>query len=426
MESLVLPRPETSRRAFLRTAAQACLGVGAAVTGSSSWASAGKPRNAVIYIYLSGGMSQIDTFDTKPGSPEQGPVETIKTSIPGVGISEHLPRLAQRLHHWAVIRSMTTNQGDHVPAREYLHTSYVNEGGTRLPSLAAWSAKCFPHDTRSLNGAAAINPYSGYPFAGCLDPEFAPLAIQDPNAGLQDSTRSPGLSEPDFAESWTLARELASPFQARWQNRDVQAYAKLYDQAVRLMPSSELAAFDIAREPQAMHEQYGADKFGQGCLLARRLIEHGFHFVEVVFPGWDTHTDHFSKSRELSKTLDTSLSALTDDLQDRGLWDTTLVVVGTEFGRTPGIGDLLGGRDHHVQAFSCLLGGGPIRGGLVHGKTDKRSHEVTEDPVQIPELNATIAHVLGIPKNIAVRLPNRATPLRPSADAQYVSELVRE
>jgi hypothetical protein len=191
------------------------------------------------------------------------------------------------------------------------------------------------------------------------------------------------------------------------------------------MNSRELEPFDLTTEPQGVREQYGSDHFGQGCLLARRLVENDFHFVEVVSPGWDTHFQNFPKLRKLTATLDRSLSTLVDDLHDRGMWDSTLIVVATEFGRTPKINPVNAGRNHHVNAFSCLLAGGPARGGLIYGKTDRCGHEVTEDPVTIPELNATIAHGLGIPTDVAVKLPDREIPISPAANAAPISALVQ-
>jgi hypothetical protein len=187
--------------------------------------------------------------------------------------------------------------------------------------------------------------------------------------------------------------------------REVAAYGEAYADAVRLMGSRDLEAFDIAREPALVHGAYGADgPFGAGCLLARRLVEHGVRFVEVVSDGWDTHADNFDRLDDLTPAVDQGLAALLADLDARGLLQETLVVLATEFGRTPDI-DQDQGRNHHPKAFSCLLAGGGIRGGRRWGRTDAEGREVVEDAVTIQDFNATIAWALGLPLDHKVTSP---------------------
>ena len=171
----------------------------------------------------------------------------------------------------------------------------------------------------------------------------------------------------------------------------------MYDEAVRLMKSKDLEAFDLSFEKPAVRDAYGRNGFGQGCLLARRLVENGVRFIEVGYGGWDTHSDNFERVAEKSAGLDQTLAALLDDLSSRGLLDSTLVVLATEFGRTPTIQtNRNNGRNHYPQAFSCLLAGGGIKGGMRYGKTDDEGREVIENQVSVPSFNATIAHALGI------------------------------
>ena len=170
----------------------------------------------------------------------------------------------------------------------------------------------------------------------------------------------------------------------------------MYDEAVLLMRSDELEVFDLDREPDVLRDAYGRDRFGQGCLLARRLVEHNVRFVEVVLGGWDTHNENFEEMEEKCPELDRALATLLADLEARGMLEETLVVLATEFGRTPDINSRVG-RDHHPQAFTCLLAGGGIRGGQVHGKTDREGREILEGKVTVPDFNATLAHALGLP-----------------------------
>jgi uncharacterized protein (DUF1501 family) len=209
---------------------------------------------------------------------------------------------------------------------------------------------------------------------------------------------------------------------ARYNNRSAQAYAVMYDEAVQLMNSEDLVAFDLTREPASMRERYGAGKFAQGVLLARRLVEHGVRFVEVSDFGWDTHANNFASVSQKSAVLDRSLATLLEDLSERGLLHSTLVVLATEFGRTPRINERAG-RDHHPSAFTCLLAGGGIRGGQSYGRTDKEGREVEEDLVTVPDFNATIAAALGLPVDQRIYSPS-GRPFTVAHDGQPIGKLL--
>jgi uncharacterized protein (DUF1501 family) len=185
----------------------------------------------------------------------------------------------------------------------------------------------------------------------------------------------------------------------------VRAYADVYQAAVRVMKSADLKAFDLSQEPAEQHQRYGESKFGQGCLLARRLIEHGVRFVEVGNGGWDMHQEIYSRLPEKIADLDQALGALLADLDARGLLGETLVVLTTEFGRTPKINPNAG-RDHYPKAFTSVLWGGGVKGGYVHGKTDK-GIEVTEAKMSVPDFNASIAYALGLPLDQVLFSPNK-------------------
>jgi uncharacterized protein (DUF1501 family) len=231
------------------------------------------------------------------------------------------------------------------------------------------------------------------------------LPIGDPTSGLQNATRARGIDEGRFARRLDLLGKMNAEYRSRHDVRDVAAYDESYAAAVRLMRSEDLAAFDIDRESDAMRSIYGETAFGSGCLLARRLVEHGVRCIEVVSDGWDTHADNFDRLSDLAPSIDQGLSALLADLDARGLLQETLVVLATEFGRTPDI-DQDQGRNHYPKAFSCLLAGGGIRGGMRYGKTDEEGREVIENAVSIQDLNATIAHAAGLSVDEVVTSPS--------------------
>ena len=392
-----------TRRAFVTGAAQSLLGLGAMpLLGSMAQAATSngsRPRSgaakAVIYIYLAGGMSHLDTFDTKPGTETQGPVESIKTNADGVRISEYFPTLANHMDKVCVINSMNSTQGAHEQGRYYMHTSYQARGTIRHPDMGAWAALHLGKANPSLPANVKIG--NGSPGNGFLEANYGAVPIGSPTDGLQYSTLPKSVGDDQFQRRKERLKKMNRSFTEKYDTRATRANAEMYDEAVRLMKSKDLEAFDLSFEKPAVRDAYGRNGFGQGCLLARRLVENGVRFIEVGNGGWDTHSDNFERVAEKSAVLDQALAALLDDLSSRGLLDSTLVVLATEFGRTPTIQtNRNNGRNHYPQAFSCLLAGGGIKGGMRYGKTDDEGREVIENQVSVPSFNATIAHALGI------------------------------
>lgn len=395
-----LRREDTeTRRRFLSAAAQTLLGVTAApllFPETVLAAPRGGSAKHVIYLFMSGAMSQLDTLDPKPGREVQGDTKAIRTGIPGVQLSEHLPQLAKRMNQIAVVRSLTQETGAHGPGRYLMRTSYKEIASTRHPSLGAWGQMVLGRHNQQLPGAVTIGSSDNHPGAGFLPAKHTPVPVANPDAGLQN-TKSPGyLSEAQFNKRMALASKFDRGFRNKFQHRDVEAYTELYDEAIKLLKSSELKAFDISEEPEAVREKYGDNSFGQGCLLARRLVESKVRFVEVVSGGWDNHRDLWDTLPENAAELDQGLSALLDDLKQKGLLDETLIVLATEFGRTPKINQNVG-RDHHPGVFSGLFAGGGIRGGQVLGASDEDARSVEDDMVSVADFNATIAHAMGLP-----------------------------
>lgn len=417
MSSFNLIKDPFTRRAFVSNAAKTFLGIGAMpLLSNLAWAAESRGtsvnRNAkaksVIYLYMSGGMSHLDTFDTKPGAETQGPVESIKTSADGVQISEFFPNTAKQMHNVAIVNSMNSTQGAHAQGRYFMHTSYFQRGTVRHPDMGAWASRFLGKINPSLPANVKIGGNSSGLGAGFLESEFAALPIGDPEAGLQYSSMVEGMTNDRFGARLKRLKDMNAGFASKYDTKEARAYASMYDEAVTLMKSRDLAAFDLTQESDEMRDRYGRNRFGQACLLGRRLVENGVRFIEIDDGGWDTHGSNFERVAEKGAVLDQALGALLADLEASGLLSSTMVVLATEFGRTPTIQtDRDNGRNHYPQAFSCLLAGAGIKGGVKYGSTDKEGREVTENMVVVPDFNATIATALGIPINEEVISPDK-------------------
>jgi len=393
---------DLSRRDALKLAA-------AGVTGASlsGWlnvlaaraAQQSTKHKACILLWMAGGPSHKDTFDLKPGTSNSGPFKPIDTSASGIKISEHLPKLAQQMHHLAVLRSMSTGEGAHDRASYNLHTGYrEGQGGVVYPALGSLVAKELGRPEYPLPSFVTIGGNRGYG-AGFLGTKYQPLNVAQASRGVENL--KPLVGGGAFDGRIGLLEEMEKAFQRDYKADAGAAHRTTYERAVALMKSKEARAFDISAEPASMRKAYGGGRFGEGCLLARRLIETGVSFVEVVLGGWDTHQDNFDRVKNLSGQVDPAMSALIVDLKDRGLLDSTLVVWMGEFGRTPRINarGAKPGRDHYPRAWSAVLAGGGVKGGQVVGKTDKEGATVTERPISAIDFMATVCTILGIDHN---------------------------
>ncbi len=418
MSGFLRKSDELTRRNFVAGAAKTLLGVStvpASMLFSGSVVAAGKgasplkqvaTANRVIYLYLRGGMSHLDTLDPKPGNDVMGPTKTIQTKADGIQLGEYLPRLARRTDKVAILRSLTSTQGAHKQGDYMMHTSYELRSSIRHPAMGAWLLKFQPKHHPSLPGNVVIGNGSQHPGAGFFESKLQPLMINNPQTGLQNSAPLGRFADEEvFRQHIEMAAKLDSEFVRRYDQRKVRAYSDMYDDALRLMRSEDLAAFDLEQEPEGLRERYGKNPFGQGVLLARRLAEYGVRHIEVSSGGWDTHNGNFVNLPQRAEELDQALAALLDDLNRRGLLRDTLVVLATEFGRTPEINQNEG-RDHHPQAFSVLMAGGGIQGGITYGATDERGANVTENKITIPDFNATIGYALGLPLDHVLYSPS--------------------
>jgi len=423
---------EVSRRQFMIGAAHSYLGVsvlpmlGATVATSDTFGAAPpmRPRTAksVIFLNMSGGMSHLDTFDPKPENQEvQGPTPVIDTSANGVQISGFLPKTAGVMKHITLFRGMQTNQGAHEQGQYLLHRSYAMRGTIVHPSLGAWVMRLSGRRNTTIPGFVAIGGSSENATGGFMGAKYGGVPLGNANSGLKDSKRAHSVSKGEFDRRLSLADTMNADFHGRFKQKQIKTYHGLYDEAIKLMTSEDLKAFDIKHEDSKVRDFYGNNGFGQGCLLARRLVEHQVRFVEVNLGGWDTHNDNFVSVEARCQILDQGLAGLISDLERRGMLDSTLVVLGTEFGRTPDINGNTG-RDHFPRAFSSLMAGGGVKGGFVYGETDRKAHTVKEGIVTPGMFNATIGHALGLPTERVVTSPS-GRPFTIGDEAKPVKEV---
>jgi len=399
-----------TRRDFVRLSLGNAFGV-----SYSGWlprmaqaAEAAGPGNhkAFILLWMAGGPTQMDTFDLKPEHPTGGPSKSIETAVPGIQISEHLPGVAKQMRDLAVIRSLTTAEGDHDRATRLMLTGHrPGQGGVNYPSLGSIFAKELGDESNDLPHYISIAPMrfgdAGGP--GFLGPNYAPLVVsgdsRDPearaNLSIENLKAPVGVSNESMEKRFEISAFLQTEFNKSVKSPSTTSHRANFERARRMVESNAKGAFKLDEETAALRDKYGRSRFGQGCLLARRLVERGVAFVEVTLEGWDTHLDNFAAVKRLSETLDPAWSTLMTDLRDRGLLDSTMIVWMGEFGRTPKI-NANTGRDHFPLAWSTVLGGAGVKGGQVFGSTGKAGTEVTDRPVKITDLYATMCAGIGV------------------------------
>lgn len=368
-----------------------------------------KPAKSVIYLYMLGGMSHIDTFDLKQKKKDiQGPVKGIKSAIGGYELSEYLPLTAKVLNKATVINSMTSTQGAHDQGIYLAHKSYSPLGTISHPSLGSWITRLAGRENKDLPGYVAIDSPARYSSGGWMGANYSAAMVGDPKEGLKNVERANSVSENDFDRRLALTDKLNERFHKNYASPEAKGFKGVFDEAVRVMKSKDLDAFDLSQEDSAIHSLYGNSNFGQGCLLARRLVEVGVRFVQVTLGGWDTHFDNFTAVEARCKTLDKAYSALLTDLDRKGLLESTLVVLTTEFGRTPEIDKSYNyGRSHHPGAFSSVLAGGGVKEGYVYGESDAIGRKVKDKPVTFFDLNSTIAEAVGVNHNEVLYSPSK-------------------
>jgi uncharacterized protein (DUF1501 family) len=377
-------------------------------------------RRHCVLLWMPGGPSQMDTFDLKPDHKNGGPFKETQTSVPGLKISEHLPKLAAHAENLAIIRSLSTAEGDHSRGTYLMHTGHRPGGPISFPTMGSTISKALAGEESDLPNFISIAPFTAFNNAafgpGFLGPRHAPLTVgattvfqqqqQQPAGGYAalgvDDLRSAGVSREQEDARLDLWNALQTSFLRTHPLASPKAQNTVYERAVRMMRSSAAQAFELTEESDRVRDAYGRGEFGQGCLMARRLIERGVPFIEIALRGfgggalgWDTHAQNFQRVQQLSAELDAGWATLMTELKERGLLESTTFLWLGEFGRTPTINPG-GGRDHYPKAWTAVLAGGGLQGGQAYGRTSAGGDTVEEGQVDVPDVLATLSKALGV------------------------------
>jgi len=401
---------------------------------AAAGAKSGKDLSCIL-IWLDGGPTHLDTFDPKPNAPVEvrGPFKTIATDVAGIRLSEHMKESAKVMKHVALVRSLTHELGNHDTGSHYLLTGHRPTPVIKYPSLGSIIAK-------ETGFAKALPPYVAIPSirsvgkSGYLPGTFAPFDLggdpSKPNYKVRDLNPPEWISFDRVDRRRNMQEQVDNLSRAIEEGAATNTRDSFYEQAYRLLTSpSAKNAFDLSKENPKTRQRYGRRRIGTGCLMARRLVEAGSRFVTVVDRGWDTHQDlarnlpdsRFPGSGKLPD-MDRAFATLVTDLQERGLLDTTLVIMMGEFGRTPKI-NAGGGRDHWPRAgFACFAGGG-VKGGQVIGATDSYGETPAERPVRPEDIATTVLTMMGIDPHHEYQTPT-GRPMKIQAEGNFVSELV--
>lgn len=375
-------------------------GLSFALPGLDLWAAerrgVERPKSFVL-VWLSGGPSQLETWDPHPGTAIGGPTTAIKTSFDGVEIASNFERTADVLHNYSLIRSMTSKEGDHERGTYYMLTGYRPDPTVTHPALGAVVTRTLPPSGLEIPAHVAIGDTNAqsHPRGGYLGDELDAFRVNNPGRGVPNMKSK--VDDTRASRRLANLEVVSRAFRDRVGSRvDGTLHATNTEKALRMMSSEQLKAFLIDDETEATKEAYGDSRFGRSCLTARRLVEAGVRAIQVTLGGFDTHANNFDFHDGKAKDLDPALAALTKDLKERDLWDSTVVLVMGEFGRTPKINPL-DGRDHWPTGFSALLGGGGINSGVLIGETDPEGKKTNPtDPITIEQLYATILTTLSV------------------------------
>jgi hypothetical protein len=423
-----------TRRDALRVGSLAALGVGLPGLLRAEADAGRSGETSCILVWLQGGLSHIDSFDPKPDAPAEirGDFGVIDTTLPGVKFTEHVPRLARQLDKFSILRSLNPRNGSHGVADAYMMTGHPFSQTVTYPCFGSVVAR-EKGDRESMPPFIQVGMYVDQRFgggvAGFLGEQYNPFILPgDPS--------SPGFTVRDVSLAGSIDRarfdrrrrvlEAVDTWQAKMESAPgpLEATDAFYQKAYSLITAPKAKkAFDIASEDPRLRDRYGRSPIGQGCLLARRLVESGVRFVTVTDGGWDTHQNNFtSLEKRLLPRLDSGVSALLQDLHDRGLLETTLVVVMSDFGRTPKVNPSAG-RDHWSTASVALLAGGGLKHGAVVGRTNALAEQPVEAPYVTEDLAATIYDRLGIPADTTFTTPD-GRPIQVNYDGRVIRELI--
>jgi uncharacterized protein (DUF1501 family) len=378
-----------------------------------------KRHKAAILLWMGGGPSTMDIWDLKPGAPTGGEFKQISTSADGVAISEHMPLMAKQMHHMAIVRSMSTREADHMRGRYYMHTGYVPNPNVEHPGYGSVIAHELADQVAGLEIPPFVSVGGGSVGAGFLGMTWAPFVV-DSNGNVRNLDG--GIDRTRIDQRLKMLATIEDKFIAEKRGSSAEEHRRVVEKTTKLMSSSQMEAFKVSAEPPEMLEKYGANSFGRGCLMARRLVERGVPFVEVDLGGWDMHADIFATLRDQRlPVLDQAMSALVSDLADRGMLDDTVVMWMGEFSRTPNINGN-GGRDHWARSWSTVVGGGGFKRGVVVGETSADGKEVVTEPYTSQDLMASVLKSLGISLETTFTAKN-GRPMKIANSGKVIKEL---
>ncbi len=351
-----------------------------------------KNRKSCVLLWMGGGPSSMDIWDLKPGTDNGGPFKPISTSG-DVQICEHMPLMAKQMHHMSIIRSMSTREADHNRGRYYMHTGYVPDANVDYPSYGSVVAHELMNQRSNLDIPPFVSVGGASEGPGFLGMAWAPFGVSS-NGRIRNMEMK--VEQDRLAQRRIALETIENSFIGQNRGNVLEDHRKVLEKTYSVLTSAQMDAFQVEKEPEAEKEKYGKNGFGQGCLLARRLVEAGVPFVEVDLGGWDNHMDIFrTLSNDRLPTLDKAMAALVSDLDQRGLLQDTAIVWMGEFGRTPRI-NADAGRDHWARAWSVVVGGAGIKGGQAIGATNEDGTQVEGDPYSSEDLMASVCHALGI------------------------------
>jgi hypothetical protein len=413
-----------ARRQFLGGVAAGAGVVGGlgALASPASANELAKDQKRVIVVNMAGGLSQLESWDPKPGTNTGGPFRAIPTSVEGTHICELLPETAKQMHHLAIVRSINTRENDHGKGNYAMFTGRRRTPAANFPRIGAVAAKALSPGSASLPGHIVISP-GGSGGRGSdsayLGPKYSSISLGNGNPP-QNTARPDSISEVADAKRQAFRRKVNDQFALRRRTAKTDAYTANYEQALELMRQRDI--FDLSKEPQKDHDRYGKHDFGRHCLLARRLLESGITFVQVTHSNYDTHNENFNFHLEQLGEFDGPFATLVADIAERGMLDSTLIVVMSEFGRTPNINQYYG-RDHWGTAWSVCLGGGRIQRGAVIGKTNENGTKVADREVDHGHMFHTFMEAVGVDSTGSFDIDGRPIPI---ADPAYgpISELL--
>ena len=364
---------------------------------AASAVSASPKAKSVINIFLSGGLSQYDSFNLEVDQSVRGNSEIINSNVDGVRVSHFFPALAQQMDKLLVINSMKSNQGAHPAGIYKMLTSYDPRSSVTHPELGAWISKRLTTQQDSLPNFVSIGKGSAGT-AGFFPGQWAALPVKNTSAGIDFVNRNPAVQENKFDERLGILDSLNANFAQDYSTKETRAYVDTYQGSLKFMNSKDIDAFDLENENKHIVQLYDKQEFSRSCMLAGRLVERGVRYVKVELGGWDYHDNIYGKLPSNANKLDSGLSSLLTHLTQKGLLETTLVVVSTEFGRKPEVNPNKG-RDHHPDGFTCLMAGAGVKAGQVYGTTTKDGQSAADDVLDVTDFNATIAWRLGIDPN---------------------------